>query len=71
MFETIKNNLGTICDDTRKTVLSFKVSAELYLVYDYTEEDFYWTDHEGSCLSAASVQSVQSVLGSQYGQQSS
>lgn len=71
MYETILHNLILLANDTEKRVLIFAVAKDTYLNFDMFDESFYWTDDDDEFIRTASQQSVVSVLGSQYGQQSS
>jgi hypothetical protein len=70
MYETILKTLHDIATDADVTTLTFKVAVDVYLVFDIREEELFWTDAEGNATTVASVQSVQTVLGSQFGQSS-
>lgn len=71
MYETIIHNLIKIANETGKRLIVFKVADGLYMNFDMFEEEFFWTDGDDDVITTASQQSVVTVLGSQFGQQSS
>lgn len=71
MYEIITSNLIKICNETERRLVDFPIARDLRITFDMFEEEFYWTNEDGDLLTAASQQSVISVLGSQFGQSSS